>query len=630
MWVKRLAAASLVLIILAGLYLARIYSYLLFHSLVELFSVVIAFGIFMIAWHSRAYIGNNYLLFLGTAYFFVGSFDLIHTLAYKGMNVFAIPGANLSTQLWIAGRYLESITLLLAPVFIRKKLNPPKIFVVYFFVTAAVFISIFGYDIFPVAYVEGAGLTTFKVMSEYIIITMLIAAVFALIKQQEAFDKAVLRLMAASIFCAVGSELALTFYVDVYGFSSLLGHYFKLVSYYLIYHAMIKTGLEKPYSIILRDLKKSEERLLVEKNRAETYLDMAGVIFVVIDINEKVVLINGRGCEILGSDSEEIIGKNWFDIFVAVAERKEERAFFRSFLSGKASEAEYRESAILKADGKERVIAWHYRLIQDEFREITGILSSGEDITDRIEYEKALERYQGKLEQLVQRRTKELERTNNQLIAVTKKLAEAENIERQRVARELHDLIGQNLTALGLNLNIMKAGLTGKEPEALESRISDSLSLVEETTVNIRDVMARLRPPVLDDYGLFTAVNWFSEQFRERTGVNVDVVGEELIPRLDMHVETALFRIVQEALNNVVKHSGATSVTIVLKHNGKGTMLTIEDNGIGFDKEKVARSKRSGKWGLTNISERAISVGGNCRIESVPGSGTRIIVEVFA
>ena len=80
----------------------------------------------------------------------------------------------------------------------------------------------------------------------------------------------------------------------------------------------------------------------------------------------------------------------------------------------------------------------------------------------------------------------------------------------------------------------------------------------------------------------------------------------------------------------MVKHSGATSVTIVLKHNGKGTMLTIEDNGIGFDKEKVARSKRSGKWGLTNISERAISVGGNCRIESVPGSGTRIIVEVFA
>ena len=625
---KRLAAASVVLAILAGFYLSSLYSYLLFHCLAELFSVIIAFGIFMVAWNSRGFIGNNYLLFIGTAYFFVGLLDIAHTLAYKGMNIFAVSGANLSAQFWIAGRYLEGVSLLLAPVFIRKKVNPSVVFIVYFIVTAGVFVSIFGYDVFPVSFVEGTGLTTFKVMSEYIIITMLIAAIFALIKQQEAFDAAVLRLIAASITCAVGSELMLTFYVDVYGFSNLVGHYFKLVSYYLIYHAMIKTGLEKPYSIILRDLKKSEERLLVEKNRAEAYLNMAGVIFVIIDTLEKVILINRRGCEMFGGESEGIIGKDWFDTFVPSADRKEERAFFRRFMSGEASGAGYRESAVISSGGSRRIVAWHYTLLRGGTGEVTGVLSSGEDITDRIEYEKTLERYRGELELLVQMRTKELERTNSQLIAMTKKLTEAENIERQRIARELHDLIGQNLTALGLNLNIMKARLTGKELEALENRISDSLSIVEETTVNIRDVMARLRPPVLDDYGLFTAVSWFSEQLRERTGVNVDVVGEEFTPRLDMHVETALFRIVQEALNNVVKHSGATSVTIVLKRNGNGVMLTIEDNGIGFDREKVARSQRLGKWGLTNITERAISVGGNCKIESVPGSGTRIIVEV--
>ncbi len=627
---KRLAAASAVLAILAGFYLSSLYSYLLFHCLAELFSVIIAFGIFMVAWNSRGFIGNNYLLFIGTAYFFVGFLDIAHTLAYKGMNIFAVSGANLSAQFWVAGRYLESISLLLAPVFIRKKINSSAIFIIYLIVTAGIFVSILGYDVFPVSFVEGTGLTTFKVMSEYIIITMLIAAIFALIKQQEAFDAVVLRLIAASIICAVGSELMLTFYVDVYGFSNLLGHYFKLVSYYLIYHAMIKTGLEKPYSIILRDLKKSEERLLVEKNRAEAYLNIAGVIFVIMDTFEKVILINRRGCEMFGDDSEGITGKDWFDTFVPAADRKEERAFFRHFISGKASGVEYRESAVISAGGRRRIVAWHYTLLRDGSGEVTGVLSSGEDITDRIEYEKTLERYRGELELLVQMRTKELESTNSQLIAMTKKLTEAENIERQRIARELHDLIGQNLTALGLNLNIMKARLTGKELEALENRISDSLSLVEETTVNIRDVMARLRPPVLDDYGLFTAVSWFSEQLKERTGVNIDVVGEEFAPRLDMHVETALFRIVQEALNNVVKHSGATSVTIVLKRNGNGVMLTIEDNGIGFDREKVARSQKKGKWGLTNITERAISAGGNCRIESVPGSGTRIIVEVSA
>ena len=625
---RRFVAISLILAIVTGLYLASLYSFLLFHSLVELFSVVIAFGIFMVAWNSRNFIGNNYLLFMGIAYFFIGSIDCVHTLAYKGMNIFTASGLNLSAQLWVAGRYMQGISMLAAPFFIRKTANPQRVFVIFFIVTSGVFVSVFGYDVFPVAYVEGAGLTNFKIMSEYIIIAILIAAIFALIRQQEYFDRKVLRLIAASIVCAVVSELAFTFYFDVYDLSNLIGHYFKLFSYYIMYHATIKTGLEKPYSIILRDLKQSEERLLMEKNRVETYMSVAGVLFMIVDISEKVILINKRGCEILNCSSEEIVGKDWFDTFVPAADRKEERSFFLRFLSDMTRGVEYRESAVLAGEGRERIIAWHYTLLQDESGAVTGVLGSGEDITDRIEYEKALERYQGKLEQLVQKRTEELESTNSQLIAVTKKLAEAENIERQRIARELHDLIGQNLTALGLNLNIMRSKLSMADQEAILKRISDSLTLVEETTVSIRDVMSRLRPPVLDDYGLFAAIRWYAGQFRERTMVDVDVVGEELAPRPGMHIETALFRIVQEAFNNVIKHSGATNVTVVLKRHAEGVTLTIEDNGVGFDKEEVTRSKRTGRWGLTNISERAMSMGGRCQIESVPGRGTRIVVEV--
>ena len=156
------------------------------------------------------------------------------------------------------------------------------------------------------------------------------------------------------------------------------------------------------------------------------------------------------------------------------------------------------------------------------------ILSSGEDITSRIEYEHALEKYQGKLEQLVSLRTGELEKINDQLMLVSKKLSEAENMERRKIARELHDLVGQNLTALGLNLNIMKAKLTSRELAVLNKRIADSISLVEDTTVTIRDVMAKLRPPALDDYGLLSAIKGYAENFSDRTGIAVVIAGDDL------------------------------------------------------------------------------------------------------
>src|SRR4030043_150037 len=105
-------------LVFLGLCLASLYNYLLFHSLAEIFSIVDAFGIFMVTWNSRRFLDNNYLLFIGIAYLFVGGLDLIHTLTYKGMGIFQGYGTNLATQLWGAARYTESLSLLIAPLFI--------------------------------------------------------------------------------------------------------------------------------------------------------------------------------------------------------------------------------------------------------------------------------------------------------------------------------------------------------------------------------------------------------------------------------------------------------------------------------------------------------------------------------
>ncbi len=203
--------------LLAGLYLTRLFNYLLFHSLAEMFSIVIACSIFTLVWNSRHFLGNSYLLLLGIAYLFIGSIDLFHTLAYKGMGVFPNDQSNLATQLWIAGRYLESISLVVAPCFMGRKLKSNIILVVYFAATCIVLSLIFAWNIFPSCYVEGAGLTPFKIINEYIISCILVVALFLLIRKRQAFEKNIVRFLAASIVLTIGSEVAFTLYVDVYG-----------------------------------------------------------------------------------------------------------------------------------------------------------------------------------------------------------------------------------------------------------------------------------------------------------------------------------------------------------------------------------------------------------------------------
>jgi signal transduction histidine kinase len=251
----------IVLAAAAGLYLTTFHHYILFHSIVELFSVAIAWGIFALAWNSRHLMHNNYLLLLGIAYLFVGNLDLLHTLSYKGINVFPGYGPNLPTQLWIAARYLESLSYFIAPFFLGRALNFRLTLGAYIFAFALLVLAIFSWNLFPVCYVEGQGLTTFKIVSEYAICAILVAALGLLVQRRQEFDRTILRLVAWSMLAMIASEMAFTFYVGVYDLSNMIGHYFKVVSFYLIYKAIIATGIVEPFSLVFRDLKQAQEAL---------------------------------------------------------------------------------------------------------------------------------------------------------------------------------------------------------------------------------------------------------------------------------------------------------------------------------------------------------------------------------
>lgn len=250
--------------VLLGLYLSSLYSYNLFHSLAEIFSISVGVGIFIVTWNSRRVLQNGYLMFLGLAFFFTAILDTFHTLAYKGMGVFIGFDANLPTQLWIAARYLQSISLLVAPIFLRFTPNMTIAMMSYIAIVAFIFLSIFLWGIFPTCYVEGAGLTTFKVVSEYVICVILVMSLYLLVRNRERFNSEIFNWLALSIGFTIVSELAFTSYVNVHDFFNLIGHFFKIGAFYFVYKAILETGIRQPYEMIFRELSEERERLRQE------------------------------------------------------------------------------------------------------------------------------------------------------------------------------------------------------------------------------------------------------------------------------------------------------------------------------------------------------------------------------
>ena len=223
----------------------------------------------------------------------------------------------------------------------------------------------------------------------------------------------------------------------------------------------------------------------------------------------------------------------------------------------------------------------------------------------------------------------EVQSQSEHLRTMSLRLAEVEDAERQRIAMELHDQAGESLTALGINLGIIRKLLGDTEQVKLQQYVDDSLVLVDQTTERIRDLLSELRPPMLDDGGLMTTLRWYGEQFSERTGIEVVVSGDEPAPRLPARTEIALFRIATEALTNVAKHAEASRVILDAVFDEEIFRLVISDDGIGFDTKHTLGVAQDIGWGLITMSERAESQGGILRIESrTSGGGTRVITEV--
>ena len=194
-----------------------------------------------------------------------------------------------------------------------------------------------------------------------------------------------------------------------------------------------------------------------------------------------------------------------------------------------------------------------------------------------------------------------------QIRLMAKSIQEVEEKQKRWLARELHDQIGQSLTALNINLNLINKLLPDDNKEKISNRVEDSINLVEDTTRQLREVMHELRPPGLDDYGLSAALTWFGKKFSERTNLKLTSQVEQISPRLSISSEMVMFRIAQEALNNVAKHAQAANVEIKLENDSDRVVLKITDDGIGFDLDNITISRAMSGWGLITMGGTSYS-----------------------
>jgi len=319
-----------------------------------------------------------------------------------------------------------------------------------------------------------------------------------------------------------------------------------------------------------------------------------------------VLYVNDSLCQMLGRARAELIGRSAAQYFGDMYAR-----FLEAMAqSGGASPFDRYETELRRPTGEALVVRVSTQRIDGADGEHLGCFALVMDISARAKTEAALRQSESELRLL-----------SAQLLA-------AQELERQRIARELHDEIGQALGGIKFSLETCEALVTsGSAPAAVGAlqRLSHKIqSVVEE----VRRIAMDLRPSMLDDLGILPTLGWFTREFKNLyTHLTLETLVDVCEQDITAPVKTAIYRIAQEACNNVVTHSQAHKLSLILRRSGNRVELVVHDDGIGFDPAEFAAVDKAGRGlGLASIRERAEMTGGKLRLDSAPGRGTTIQV----
>ncbi len=349
--------------------------------------------------------------------------------------------------------------------------------------------------------------------------------------------------------------------------------------------------------------RKAEQGIVESERRYHTLAEVSPVGIFHTDAAGSTTYVNPRWCQISGITYEKAMGNGWFEAVHPDDRDMLRRNWEEATRHQQVSVSEYR---FVRPNGSTAWVIGQAIPERDADGAIVGYVGTTTDITDRKLAEKEMEESSQKLRQL------------------TTHLLNIREEERKRIGREIHDELGQQLTAIKMDISWI-AKKTDPSQEAFKTKLQNVIALLDGGNQSIRRILNELRPVILDDYGLLEALRWQAQQFTANTHIPVAMTASESDMKIPEEISTCIFRVFQEALTNITRYAKATQVKVSLDIDSDSVLLNIEDNGLGFDTE-LTKTKKS--FGILGMKERVASLNGRFDLSSVPGNGTRISIHI--
>lgn len=585
------------LVLTAVLVAVSRFNYLLFHNLAELFASVVGILLCVVAWNTYTFSRNHFLMYLGTGFFWIASIDIVHALAYRGMNVLAITSANPATQFWLVARYGEALLLLTAPWFLDRPVRRIPTFAAFGLVAAiSTFLVMTGN--FPDAFVEGSGLTRFKIASEFVIVGLLVAAGGHLYYRRALVPPLVLRLTLASIAFTIVAEMAFVTYVDVYDLSLVGGHVCKLWAFWLVFLAIIRTTLTEPYLMMARG--------------SSTY-DAIPLPTVVVDHDGIVRHVNRAACDASGRKENDILGRPCHATFhphelpadtcpICVRIRDGEAVTGLEVFYGNLEG--WREFTLTPIDGPAG---------------LRGMVQVSADITERKRTEQRLRHYQTDLERMVESRTSDLIEVNQEVQGFA--YIVSHDLRTPLVSiKGFADELNRSLADARRRLGDVEPLLPEDHRQALRTDIGQDMA----EDVHYIEAAAQQMEHLIDG---IRELSRLGRRKIEIVSVDAAVVVDEVVKSLAYQIERrgvrvtvgdlpmvqadrlALQQVFANLLSNAVKYLDPDrkgEIAIEAERSGDATLFHVRDNGRGIAVRDL--------WHIFDLFRR----GGN---HDLPGDG---------
>lgn len=654
--VKMLKKMSIFLIISLGLMYLGIRNYLAFHVISELYSSMVAFMMASISINTFKINKNNRIMFLGIAYGFIALLDLIHMMSYKGMGILGDETSNIPTQLWIAARYMESLSFTAFFTLSTKKLNLRKILNIYISISILILASIFTLKIFPNCYIEGHGLTSFKIISEYIICGILFVNMIIFIKGKEKRLNKNDMFVVYSLVATIISEIFFVFYVDVYSISNIIGHIFKILSFYLIYIALVQSNLREPYlglvelnNLLDNKNKKLEDlilRLKLEmdiRQKLETEnLEKKEILDAVLESSMDGMLVVSNSGQIIHSNKllmkmwnmpqGALVHSDYNMIFQTVRSQLDNPEEFDDFINRSWTQQVSRICELSMKDGR-AIEASSVSLMSKDMN--IGKVISFRDITRRneiLELQKEIE-----IKQILLEKAREFDEIKNnffstishefrtplniilgivQLLPLLEEKNKGQEYKEKFFLDKYANIVKQNCYRLiKLANNFIDISKIDAGYMELNLRNYNIVSLVEDITLSI-------------------------VEYSNSKGIILifDTEVEELMTACDAD---KLERIILNLLSNAIKFvEPGGEVKVTVKEEKESVIISVKDNGVGipkdmletiFDRFKQVDStltrKREGSGiGLSIVKSLTEIHGGNVNLYSEIGRGSEFVI----